>query len=411
MSERAILHSDLNCFFASVERVLNPEYEGKAIAVCGSIEDRHGIVLAKSEPAKQAGVKTGMVIWQAKQLCPDLITVKPNYEYYSKFSSLVRDIYCRFTDLVEPFGLDECWLDVTNSHIFGSPYEIAEKIRTTVKRELGLTVSIGVSFNKVFAKLGSDMKKPDAITVIDRKNFREKIWGLKVAELLYVGRATAKRLNEHGIFTIGELAMSSPSAIDKMLGVNGVRLWQYARGEDTSRVMHRDFVFPAKSLGHGITCNADLQSEEEVWRVILQLSQDLGHRLRVHKLSASGVKLSVKSEDLKVRQYQSPLEIQTQSPFEIASAARRLFKSYDWDKNVRALSVTAIGLSSEANPFQIDLFADLERHDKQKDIDDAVYIIRNKFGKDSVRSASLLGDLKMPCDTERQSVLPGKMFE
>ena len=411
MSERAILHSDLNCFFASVERVLNPEYEGKAIAVCGSIEDRHGIVLAKSEPAKQAGVKTGMVIWQAKQLCPDLITVKPNYEYYSKFSSLVRDIYCRFTDLVEPFGLDECWLDVTNSHIFGSPYEIAEKIRTTVKRELGLTVSIGVSFNKVFAKLGSDMKKPDAITVIDRKNFREKIWGLKVAELLYVGRATAKRLNEHGIFTIGELAMSSPSAIDKMLGVNGVRLWQYARGEDTSRVMHRDFVFPAKSLGHGITCNADLQSEEEVWRVILQLSQDLGHRLRAHKLSASGVKLSVKSEDLKVRQYQSPLEIQTQSPFEIASAARRLFKSYDWDKNVRALSVTAIGLSSEANPFQIDLFADLERHDKQKDIDDAVYIIRNKFGKDSVRSASLLGDLKMPCDTERQSVLPGKMFE
>ena len=391
--------------------MLNPEYEGKAIAVCGSIEDRHGIVLAKSEPAKQAGVKTGMVIWQAKQLCPDLITVKPNYEYYSKFSSLVRDIYCRFTDLVEPFGLDECWLDVTNSHIFGSPYEIAEKIRTTVKRELGLTVSIGVSFNKVFAKLGSDMKKPDAITVIDRKNFREKIWGLKVAELLYVGRATAKRLNEHGIFTIGELAMSSPSAIDKMLGVNGVRLWQYARGEDTSRVMHRDFVFPAKSLGHGITCNADLQSEEEVWRVILQLSQDLGHRLRVHKLSASGVKLSVKSEDLKVRQYQSPLEIQTQSPFEIASAARRLFKSYDWDKNVRALSVTAIGLSSEANPFQIDLFADLERHDKQKDIDDAVYIIRNKFGKDSVRSASLLGDLKMPCDTERQSVLPGKMFE
>lgn len=411
MSERAILHSDLNCFFASVERVLNPEYEGKAIAVCGSIEDRHGIVLAKSEPAKQAGVKTGMVIWQAKQLCPDLITVKPNYEYYSKFSSLVRDIYCRFTDLVEPFGLDECWLDVTNSHIFGSPYEIAEKIRTTVKRELGLTVSIGVSFNKVFAKLGSDMKKLDAITVIDRKNFREKIWGLKVAELLYVGRATAKRLNEHGIFTIGELAMSSPSTIDKMLGVNGVRLWQYARGEDTSRVMHRDFVFPAKSLGHGITCNADLQSEEEVWRVILQLSQDLGHRLRVHKLSASGVKLSVKSEDLKVRQYQSPLEIQTQSPFEIASAARRLFKSYDWDKNVRALSVTAIGLSSEANPFQIDLFADLERHDKQKDIDDAVYIIRNKFGKDSVRSASLLGDLKMPCDTERQSVLPGKMFE
>ena len=411
MSERAILHSDLNCFFASVERVLNPEYEGKAIAVCGSIEDRHGIVLAKSELAKQAGVKTGMVIWQAKQLCPDLITVKPNYEYYSKFSSLVREIYYRFTDLVEPFGLDECWLDVTNSRIFGSPYEIAEKIRTTVKRELGLTVSIGVSYNKVFAKLGSDMKKPDAITEISRQNFRDKIWGLSVSNLLYVGRATTKRLNEHGIFTIGELALSPLSVIQKMLGVNGVQLWHYARGEDTSRVMHRDFVFPAKSLGHGITCNADLENEEEVWRVILQLSQDLGHRLRVHNLSASGVKLSVKSDDLKVRQYQAPLEIQTQSPFEIATAARRLFKSYEWDKKVRALSVTAIGLSSESKPFQIDLFADLERHDKQKSIDDAVYIIRNKFGDKAVRAASLLGNLKMPDNSERNSVLPGKMFE
>ena len=207
------------------------------------------------------------------------------------------------------------------------------------------------------------------------------------------------------------MALSPLSVIQKMLGLNGVQLWHYARGEDTSRVMHRDFVFPAKSLGHGITCNADLENEEEVWRVILQLSQDLGHRLRVHNLSASGVKLSVKSDDLKVRQYQAPLEIQTQSPFEIATAARRLFKSYEWEKKVRALSVTAIGLSSESKAFQIDLFADLERHDKQKSIDDAVYIIRNKFGEKSVRSASLLGNLKIPNDSERNSVLPGKMFE
>lgn len=411
MKERAILHSDLNCFFASVETVLNPEYAGKAIAVCGSTEDRHGIVLAKSEPARRAGVKTGMVNWQAKQLCPDLLIVKPDYEYYTKFSALVRNIYCRYTDLVESYGLDECWLDVTGSKIYGSPVDIAESIRRTIKEELGLTVSIGVSFNKVFAKLGSDMKKPDAITVISRENFREKIWGHNVSELIYVGRSTCRKLNEHGIFTIGELALSSPDMLRRLLGVNGEQLWHYARGEDTSRVMHKDFVFPAKSIGHGITCNADLVNEDEVWRVMLELSQDLGHRLRVHHLAASGVQITVKSSDLKVSQYQCPIPIQTQSPYEIASHARRLFASYDWNKDVRAVSVRAIGLVPEGRPFQTDIFNDLSRFDKQKSIDDAVDRIRNRFGKKAVISASLMGNIKVPAHSDRESIMPGMMYK
>lgn len=411
MKERAILHSDLNCFFASVETVLNPEYAGKAIAVCGSTEDRHGIVLAKSEPARRAGVKTGMVNWQAKQLCPDLLIVKPDYEYYTKFSALVRNIYCRYTDLVESYGLDECWLDVTGSKIYGSPVDIAESIRRTIKEELGLTVSIGVSYNKVFAKLGSDMKKPDAITVINRENFREKIWGHNVSELIYVGRSTCRKLNEHGIFTIGELALSSPDMLRHLLGVNGEQLWHYARGEDTSRVMHKDFVFPAKSIGHGITCNADLVNEDEVWRVMLELSQDLGHRLRVHHLAASGVQITVKSSDLKVSQYQCPIPIQTQSPYEIASHARRLFASYDWNKDVRAVSVRAIGLVPEGRPFQTDIFNDLSRFDKQKNIDDAVDRIRNRFGKKVVISASLMGNIKVPAHSDRESIMPGMMYK
>ncbi len=411
MKERAILHSDLNCFFASVETVLNPEYAGKAIAVCGSTEDRHGIVLAKSEPARRAGVKTGMVNWQAKQLCPDLLIVKPDYEYYTKFSGLVRNIYCRYTDLVESYGLDECWLDVTGSKIYGSPVDIAESIRRTIKEELGLTVSIGVSYNKVFAKLGSDMKKPDAITVISRENFREKIWGHNVSELIYVGRSTCRKLNEHGIFTIGELALSSPDMLRRLLGVNGEQLWHYARGEDTSRVMHKDFVFPAKSIGHGITCNADLVNEDEVWRVMLELSQDLGHRLRLHHLAASGVQITVKSSDLKVSQYQCPIPIQTQSPYEIASHARRLFASYDWNKDVRAVSVRAIGLVPEGRPFQTDLFNDLSRFDKQKNIDDAVDRIRNRFGKKAVISASLMGNIKVPAHSDRESIMPGMMYK
>lgn len=200
--ERAILHSDLNCFYASVEMMLNPMLRGKAVAVCGSTEDRHGIVLAKSEKAKKAGVKTGMVNWEARSVCKDLIVVPPQYDQYLKYSKLTRAIYQRYTDLIEPFGMDECWLDVTGSRIMGDPMTIAESIRKTVREELGLTVSIGVSFNKIFAKLGSDMKKPDAITEITSDNFQEKVWPLDASEMIYCGNATRKKLETYGIHTI-----------------------------------------------------------------------------------------------------------------------------------------------------------------------------------------------------------------
>ena len=215
-NERVILHSDMNSFYASVEMMLNPEFKGKPVAVCGSTEERHGIVLAKSDLAKKAGVKTGMVNWEARQLCPGLIVVPPQYDQYLKYSKLARQIYHRYTDLVEPYGMDECWLDVTGSGVCGTGMEIAEAIRQTTKEELGLTVSIGVSFNKIFAKLGSDMRKPDAITEIKWDNFKEKIWPLDAAELLYVGRATENKLAQYGIRTIGDLAKTSPDTLRHM---------------------------------------------------------------------------------------------------------------------------------------------------------------------------------------------------
>ena len=231
MKERAILHSDANCFYASVETVLDPYLRDKAIAVCGSTDERHGIVLAKSEKAKRAGVKTGMANWQAKGLCPDLIIVPPQYDYYLKFSRYLHNIYKRYTDLVEPFGMDECWLDVTGNK--RDAFQIAEEIRQTVKDELGLTVSIGVSFNKVFAKLGSDMKKPDAITEITRDNFKEKVWPLNCSELLYCGRATTAKLGKIGVRTIGDIARLPMDIMQSKLGKNGVMLWKYANGLDT----------------------------------------------------------------------------------------------------------------------------------------------------------------------------------
>lgn len=409
---RTILHSDLNAFYASVEIMLNPELRGKAVAVCGSTEDRHGIVLAKSEAAKRCGVKTGMVNWQARQRCPGLILIPPHYEQYLKYSRLVREIYCRYTDLVEPYGMDECWLDVTQSGLYGSGTEIAEAIRQAVKDELGLTVSIGISYNKVYAKLGSDMRKPDAITEITPDNYRKMVWPLPAVELLYVGPATRKKLASYGVQTIGQIAEAGPDMLNRWLGVNGVKLWRYASGSDTSRVMQQDFVSPAKSIGHGITCTADLESEEEVYKVMLELSQDVGRRLRVHGLEASAVQLMVRGSDLSWTQYQCRLPYKTRIPAEITSAAFALFRArYPWSQLVRAVSVRAIELVPGNQAEQICMFTDYERHEKRLHLQEAVEDIRSRFGKEAIYSAILMGDKKIPGDKRELVRMPGLMYQ
>ena len=408
--ERIILHSDLNCFYASVETVLNPEYEGKAIAVCGSTENRHGIVLAKSERAKRAGVKTGMVNHEAIALCPELILVPPHYEKYVEFSHLVREIYYRYTDLVEPYGLDECWLDVTGSRrIFGGGEQIANMIREEIKHRLGLTVSVGVSFCKSFAKLGSDMKKPDAVTVIGRENFKDKIWHLSADQLLFVGRATYKKLLSYGICTIGDMASLKREVMTRLLGVRGTYLWDYANGLDSSPVIHKDYRFPVKSVGHGITCTADLVSLREVGQVFLELSRDVGHKLREHKMLARGVSIAVKNSSLGVKMHQCRLNDATRNPLEIARRAKELFEE-NYSRSfapVRALTVTAINLCDEDCPCQTDLFSDfatLSRNDKLADtLDD----INNRFGAKKIFPLSLKEIKKLPDNSSHETTLPG----
>ncbi len=356
---RTILHSDLNCFFASVEIALNPALRGKAVAVCGSQEDRHGIVLAKSEPAKRAGVKTGMANWQAQQLCPDLIIVPPHYEQYQKYSLLVKEIYARYTDQIEPYGMDECWLDVTHSRLaLGEGTAIAEEIRQSVKRQLHLTVSIGVSFNKIFAKLGSDMKKPDAITVITPEDFRAKVWPLPTSHLLFVGRATARKLHSYGIRTIGELAHTPPAFLHQLLGKHGDMLWSYANGLDRSRVMPLGYRAPYKSISHGTTCISDLASATQVWQIMLHLAQTLGTKLRRHQLTAGGVSLCVRDSQLAFYTFNAPLEQCTQSPLILARACFELFlQRYAWRNLVRAVTVGATKLQPASAPRQLSLFA------------------------------------------------------
>lgn len=410
-TDRAILHSDMNSFYASVEMMLNPALKGKPVAVCGSTEERHGIVLAKSDLAKKAGVKTGMVNWEARQLCPGLIVVPPQYDQYLKYSKLAHQIYHRYTDLVEPFGMDECWLDVSGSGIYGTGMEIAEAIRHAVKEELGLTVSIGMSFNKIFAKLGSDMKKPDAITEIKQCDFKERIWPLDAAELLYVGRATETKLSKYGIHTIGDVAKASPETLQHLLGINGIKLWRYANGSDTSRVMHKDFVSPVKSIGHGITCTADLQTPDEVFRVMLELSQDVGHRLRVHGLMARGVQISARANDLYGSQFQCKLPFRTQLPNEIAAVGFSLFmKRYRWDKPVRAITIRGIDLISQKEAEQLSMFVDHQKRDRRIRLEDAVEDIRRRFGKHAISYACLMGDLKIPDDGRQTVIMPGLMY-
>ena len=281
-----------------------------------------------------------------------------------------------------------------------------------MREEIGLTVSIGVSFSKIFAKLGSDMKKPDAVTVISRENYREKVWSLPVSELLYVGPATTRKLMNLNVNTIGDLANMDPELLRNKLGKNGIMLWRFANGANHSAVMPSDFVAPIKSVGHGTTCVCDLDSDYPVWQVLYELAQDVGHRLRKHELAANGVQITVKDNDLDYRQYQVPLPFPTQSPLEIAQTGFELFRHrYPWHKPVRALTIRGINLTPENQPVQLDLFCDAERRERRKALDDCVDDIRRRFGSRAIYAASLMGDLKMAQDKCETVMMPGLMYQ
>ncbi len=300
MMERIVIHSDLNNFYASVERLLNPDLAKKPIAVCGNEEERRGIVLAKSEEAKRFRIKTGDTVWQAKRKCPDLVVVRPHFSEYMRYSRLARGIYARYTDLIEGYGIDECWLDLSASQQILPPFDgekyvetpdgkhysdeylrhIGDVIRHAIKGELGLTVSVGVSFNKIYAKLGSDLKKPDGTSVISRANYKNVIFGLPVADLLMVGGATCAKLTALGYDTIGKLAAADDSVVRRALGKFGETLLVYARGEDDTPVRALGDERELKSIGNSMTCPKDLTNYDEVKRTLYVLSESVAARLR-----------------------------------------------------------------------------------------------------------------------------------
>lgn len=407
--ERVILHADMNNCYASIETMLNPKLKGIPLAVCGRREDRHGIVLAKSQEAKVLGVKTGEAIWEAQLKYPDLLIVPPNYDEYLKYSRWARDIYYDYSNQVEAYGIDECWLDVSGSiHLFGKGRDIAEEIRSRIKKELGITVSIGVSFNKIFAKLGSDMKKPDAVTEIAREDFKEKIWDLPVEELLGVGKASKKKLNRLMIFTIGDLARGDADLIRMKLGINGVYLWNYANGRDYSLVTDRDYRDPVKSVGRGITTTEDLENNSEVYRVFRELSFGVSKDLRSYGYLAGGIQISVKNNNLFSKQYQRQISYPSLSSTILAEEAYDLFlEKYSWENPIRALTIRAINLIGEKSGSQLSFYEDYSKLIKREKVDDAFFKIRERFGDYSISYAGLMGDIKVPKERNEIVTLPG----
>lgn len=400
MPDRVILHSDLNNFYASAECILFPEFKNQPLAVCGDEKARHGIVLAKSEEAKKYGVRTGDVIWEAKRKCPHLVIRPARFSVYTKLSKEVRDIYGRFTDHIEPFGIDECWLDVTKSGVFGSGYEIAEQIRRAVREELGLSVSVGVSFNKVFAKLASDLKKPDAVSVVDRSNFRDKIYGLPVTDLLFVGKSMAARLEKIGVRTIGALAAAEPAFLQSYLGKWGQTLSTYARGEDDSPVRHIEEAQELKSIGNSTTWREDILNLSDVKRVLYILSESVASRLKDAGLGkANTVHLWVRDRDLNDYSYQKKVR-PTALCGEIAQEAYALFcEHYALRRAVRGLGVTVSGFDKGVEQLTFGFLSG--DYEKKARAEQAVEKIRSKYGYEKLQrgimfedKASLTMDLK-----------------
>lgn len=391
---RHILHVDQNCFYASVEMQRHPELRDKPLAVCGSQEERHGIVLTANYLAKPYGVKTGMAIWQARQKCPNLVILPPDMDEYIRFSRMARDIYEDYTDQIEPFGLDESWLDVTGSvGLFGDPMSIAREISGRIKFELGITASIGVSDNKITAKLGSDYKKPDAITRIEADNYKEIAYPLPVEDLLYVGSATSRKLRAIGISTIGRLAECPVDVLVRRLGKMGAVLHTFANGRDVSPVQKSDHVPNIKSVGNSATTPRDLETEADVKLMLYLLAESVCARMRELVSRCTVVEIYVRDTQLNSIVRQRKLQAPSCSSQELAETGLDIFRrNYRWDRPVRSIGLRGAGLVEAQGTVQLSLYTEDQKRDKWERIDTAVDHLRQRYGYMSVRRALMDSD-------------------
>ena len=409
--DRVILHCDMNAFFASVELLEHPELRELPVAVCGDPESRHGIVLAKNEIAKSFGISTAETIYSARRKCPSLKTLKAHHWKYHDYSKKINDIYYRFTDMLEPFSVDESWLDISGSiGLFGDGREVADKIRQMVKKELGLTLSVGVSFNKIFAKMGSDYKKPDATTVISRDNFKDILWPLPAGAFFGVGRATAAKLRERGINTIGDLALYDRNILLSAFGKMGGVIHDHANGLDSSPVSQAFERRSIKSVGNGITFRRDISGEDDICIGVTALADSVAGRLRKYGLRCGGVKVDIKDPHFKVVSKQKKLFNATNSTEDIIHAALDIIREFwGFQKPIRLITITGVNLTDD-EAEQLSFLGALSRQDMWHDdvvnlqsfdlrdvrdggiIDYTVDEIRRKYGAGAIVYANLLNN-------------------
>jgi len=396
--KRTIFHIDQNCFFASVEMVAHPELRNVPMAVTGDASKRHGIILARNELAKQAGVKTAEAIWQAEQKCPGLVKVSSHYDKYAFYSGKLRSLYEEYSDRVEPFGMDECWVDMTDVIGDRDPRDLADEIRRRVREEFKLTCSIGVSFNKIFAKLGSDYKKPDATTVITEENFRDIVWPLPAADLLFVGGATASRLTEVNIRTIGDMANASREFMADYLGKPGEMLWLYANGIDESPVAPSDEKRQYKSIGNSMTTPKDILTRRQACGTFRTLSASVASRLRKHGLLGCNVAITVRDKDLLTYEHQKTLFEPTNSEKVIYETAMELFdESYDWHSAIRSVGVRCAKVIPEDSGIQMSIFSETqEKKEEDSKLSKVIDDINRRFGEGTVKSCSSLDGIMSP---------------
>lgn len=392
--DKIILHCDMDSFFASVELLAYPELRDKPVAVCGNPENRHGIILAKNTPAKKYKIKTAETVWQALKKCPDLILLPPHHEKYKEYSIKINEIYQRFTDMVEPFSIDESWLDVTASQkLFGSGKEIADTIRETVKKELGLTLSIGVSYNKIFAKMGSDYNKPDGTTVISRENYKELLWTMDINDMFFVGKATADKLNKAGIRTIGDLAQSNKDFLTSLLGKHGSMLYDYANGYDDSPVKLFSEREKIKSVGNGTTFSRDLVGIEDIKTAVTSLADTVASRLRKYQMKCYGVKVDIKDPNFKVISRQKQLSTPTNLEEEIfRTSIEIIHDSWNLKDPIRLLTITGINLCDEDESEQLSLFDPVgtQSRENSEKMERTMDDIRAKFGGNAITFGRVL---------------------
>lgn len=395
MPDRDVLHSDINCCYAQIECQARPELRGKPVVVGGDEEARHGIVLAKNLIAKRAGVKTAMALWEARKACPGLVVVPPDYRLYMDVSRRAREIYYDYTDRVEPFGPDEAWLDVTGTRrcLGLSPAEIAREVSERMVAELGISVSVGVSWNKIFAKFGSDYKKPDAVTVITRENYREVVWQVPVRDLLYVGPATERKLHSSGIDTIGQLACASDELLRNRLGKMGFVLRGFARGQDATEVKPydrdaADVMREIKSYGNGLTAPRDICDPQSAKAYVWMLAESVAQRMREGRARARTVSVGARAaDDLCTRSRQCKLPVATDVTLEVARAAWGLLRELeplDASHPLRGIHVRASDLEPADADLQASLFDPLPRRTEMRELDASVDDLRRRYGNKCV---------------------------